>query len=71
VLAEFEALGDGVATGRMLDLTEVARRLLAQSGVEEVEVAGICTSCEEELFFSHRRDAGRTGRQAGVIWAEG
>jgi YfiH family protein len=71
VLAEFEALGDGVATGRMLDLAKVARRLLARSGVDEVEVAGLCTSCEEELFFSHRRDDGRTGRQAGVIWAEG
>jgi polyphenol oxidase len=71
VLAEFEALGEGVATGRMLDLAEVARRLLVRSGVDEVEAAGLCTSCEEELFFSHRRDDGRTGRQAGVIWAEG
>lgn len=25
-----------------------------------------CTSCEEELFFSHRRDRGRTGRCAAV-----
>jgi copper oxidase (laccase) domain-containing protein len=33
-----------------------------------VESAGLCTSCEEELFFSHRRDEGRTGRQAGVAW---
>src|SRR4051794_20193420 len=70
VLGEFEALGDGVATGRMLDLAEVARRLLARSGVDQVEVAGLCTSCEEELFFSHRRDGGRTGRQAGVVWVE-
>ena len=26
-----------------------------------------CTSCHPELFFSHRRDAGRTGRMMGVI----
>ncbi len=25
-----------------------------------------CTSCEEELFFSHRRDRGRTGRCAAI-----
>jgi YfiH family protein len=67
VLAAFAHLGPGTADGRMLDLSEVARRLLAESGVSEVETSGLCTSCEEELFFSHRRDAGRTGRQAGVV----
>ena len=41
--------------------------LLARSGVEEVEASDLCTSCERELFFSHRRDQGRTGRQAGMV----
>lgn len=68
VLDAFADLGDGVAEGRMLDLAEAARRSLASAGVERVESAGLCTSCEEKLFFSHRRDEGRTGRQAGVAW---
>ncbi len=66
----FTALGDGVARERMLDLPAVARRLLHEAGVEQVEVSGLCTSCERERFFSHRRDAGRTGRQAGLVWRE-
>lgn len=70
VLDAFAGLGEGVAAGRMLDLPEVARRLLAEAGVEQVESAGLCTSCEEALFFSHRRDHGRTGRQAGIAWIE-
>lgn len=70
VLESFAGLGEGVATGRMLDLPEVARRLLAAAGVERVESAGLCTSCEAELFYSHRRDQGRTGRQGGVGWVE-
>jgi YfiH family protein len=70
VLAAFAGLGDGIAAGRMLDLPEVARRLLAEAGVERVQSAGLCTSCEPGLFFSHRRDAGHTGRQAGVAWLE-
>ena len=41
-----------------------------EAGVERVEAAGLCTSCETELFFSHRRDAGRTGRQGGLVWIE-
>lgn len=68
VLAEFRPLGDDLARGRMLDLPEVARRLLDQAGVERVEVSGLCTSCNPELFFSHRRDKGETGRQAGAAW---
>lgn len=70
VLGAFAGLGEGIAEGRMLDLPEVARRLLAEAGVERVESAGLCTSCEEQLFFSHRRDQGRTGRQAGIAWIE-
>ena len=68
VLQKFEGLGDGVADGRMLDLAEVAARLLEQAGVPRVERSGLCTSCEEERFFSHRRDGDRTGRQAGAVW---
>ncbi|MDX6590297.1 MAG: purine-nucleoside/S-methyl-5-thioadenosine phosphorylase / adenosine deaminase [Solirubrobacterales bacterium] len=70
VLAAFADLGQGIAANRMLDLPEVARRLLERAGVERVESAGLCTSCESELFFSHRRDRGRTGRQAGLAWIE-
>jgi YfiH family protein len=70
VLERFAHLGEGVASGRMLDLPEAARRLLAAAGVERVGSAGLCTSCEAGLFFSHRRDRGRTGRQAGVGWVE-
>jgi purine-nucleoside/S-methyl-5'-thioadenosine phosphorylase / adenosine deaminase len=71
VLAEFEPLGAGIANGRMLDLPEAARRLLADAGVDRVEPSGLCTSCEADLFFSHRRDGERTGRQAGLVWMAG
>jgi polyphenol oxidase len=70
VLAEFEPLGPGVAEEGMLDLREATRRLLARAGVESVQVADLCTSCHPELFYSHRRDGERTGRQAGVVWMD-
>jgi hypothetical protein len=36
-----------------------------------VHDVGLCTMCgRPALFFSHRRDRGRTGRQAGVAWRE-
>jgi len=61
-----EAFGDDVASGRLLDLWTAAERALLAAGVERVERVDLCTSCNPELFFSHRRDAGRTGRQ-GVV----
>ena len=54
---------------RNLDLPAIARRKLADAGVETVHDTGLCTMCAgEALFFSHRRDAGVTGRQAGIVW---
>ena len=52
----------------MLDLPEVARRLLAEAGVETVESSDLCTCCESELFFSHRRDR-RHDRPPGGRWS--
>jgi copper oxidase (laccase) domain-containing protein len=43
----------------------VAAAQLEAQGVE-VHDTGLCTICDER-FFSHRRDKGVTGRQAGVV----
>ncbi len=67
VLAEFADL-EGVADGRMLDLRMVVRRKLEAAGVTQVEDVNLCTSCRPDLFFSHRRDKGVTGRQGGIAW---
>jgi polyphenol oxidase len=69
VLSAFDDL-DGVARGRMLDLTAVATALLERAGVDAIESSGLCTSCNPELFYSHRRDGERTGRQAGLVWID-
>ena len=62
---------DGVAEGRMLDLRAIAEGQLRAGGVEQIEHVDQCTSCHPELFFSHRRDDGVTGRQAGLVWLTG
>jgi YfiH family protein len=57
------------ARGPNLDLKAIARARLEQAGVAEVHDVGLCTMCSApELFFSHRRDHGVTGRQAGIAW---
>jgi YfiH family protein len=66
VLEAFAHL-DGVASGRMLDLRAVISAKLAAAGVTRVEHVDHCTSCRPELYFSHRRDGGLTGRQGGLV----
>lgn len=66
-----EAMGeDGAkfADGRQLDLVGLISHRLERAGARHVHVVERCTFCEPDLFFSHRRDAGVTGRQAGLAW---
>jgi purine-nucleoside/S-methyl-5'-thioadenosine phosphorylase / adenosine deaminase len=67
VHAEFVGYGEAVRNGRNLDLKTVTRLALEHGGVRAVHDAQVCTICCEE-FFSHRRDRGVTGRQAGIAW---
>jgi YfiH family protein len=68
VHAAFAAI-DEAHHGRNLDLKAVARHQLSAAGVSHIADIGVCTICSDpELLFSHRRDRGITGRQAGVAW---
>lgn len=58
--------GEDVVADGKVDLGLATERALLRAGCSNVERTGGCTSCEADLFFSHRRDRGRTGRQ-GVI----
>jgi hypothetical protein len=57
------------AGGRLrLDLPAAARLQLLEAGLapEAFEDTGACTACDAGLYFSHRRDTGRTGRHWGL-----
>ena len=68
VFEKFREFGSGVKSGDNLDLWKIAFMALQRAGIGSVEVAEVCTYCESERFFSHRRDQGVTGRQAGIVW---
>ena len=50
-----------------LDLWAANRMQLEQSGVGQVEVAGICTACHLDDWYSHRAEKGKTGRFGALI----
>jgi copper oxidase (laccase) domain-containing protein len=51
-----------------LDLSGVARFELISGGIPErnIHSVDLCTSCRSDLFFSHRRDRGKTGRHIAI-----
>jgi polyphenol oxidase len=67
-----ERFGDDVVQiGRRLDLWTSAERALRAAGVDRVDRFDRCTACEPDTFFSHRRDAGCTGRQGVIAYVAG
>ncbi|HPH95518.1 MAG TPA: peptidoglycan editing factor PgeF [Anaerolineaceae bacterium] len=44
------------------------RLVLEEAGVEKIEIAGVCTACDTEHWFSHRQEHGRTGRFGAIIY---
>ncbi|RDW18478.1 peptidoglycan editing factor PgeF [Oceanobacillus arenosus] len=53
----------------LLDLKQLNVEILLQSGVlrHNIEVTNYCTHQDKALFFSHRRDNGKTGRMLGFL----
>ncbi|HLS08713.1 peptidoglycan editing factor PgeF [Lentibacillus sp.] len=53
----------------LLDLKELNAEILLQQGVlrHNIDITNYCTFRDEDLFFSHRRDQGKTGRMLGYI----
>jgi len=66
-----ERFGDDVVRDGRLDLWTSAERALRAAGVERIDRLDRCTACEPETFFSHRRDAGHTGRQGVIAYVAG
>jgi copper oxidase (laccase) domain-containing protein len=75
-VASFDAAGFPASVARpddegrfRLDLAAANRHALTGAGVAEERIVdtGLCTHCDPERFFSHRRDAGRTGRHWALI----
>jgi len=50
-----------------LDLWECNRYILEMAGIKQIEVAGVCTACHVDDWFSHRAEQGRTGRFGVII----
>ncbi|MFC4617267.1 peptidoglycan editing factor PgeF [Camelliibacillus cellulosilyticus] len=53
----------------MLNLQELNAQILEKQGVprDRIAITTLCTSCRTDLFYSHRKEQGRTGRMLSYI----
>lgn len=52
---------------RRFDLWAANRRWLIEAGVRQIEVAGLCTACRVDEFYSYRAEKGKTGHFGAVM----
>jgi YfiH family protein len=52
-----------------LNLQQMNRQIMIKAGIlpTHIEVSSLCTSCRTDLFYSHRKEEGKTGRMAAWI----
>jgi YfiH family protein len=62
----YHELGEGKY---MLDLKEINRQIMIKAGIlaTNIEISQWCTGCRNDLFFSHRKENGKTGRMVSWI----
>jgi YfiH family protein len=60
--------GRAIVRGSRLDLPGATEQALRAAGAARVSRVDLCTACNPALFFSHRRDDGRTGRQGLIAY---
>jgi YfiH family protein len=51
----------------LCNLESIAKNILNRLGVTEISGGGFCTYCDEDRFYSHRRDS-RCGRMLSMIY---
>jgi polyphenol oxidase len=59
--------GGGEKSGVKFDLWRANQLALEEAGVQQIEIARICTACHLDDWYSHRGEQGRTGRFGALI----
>lgn len=50
-----------------VDLKEINKRQLIEIGVAEIDVCPYCTVCDNDLFFSYRKENATTNRHSAIL----
>lgn len=57
----------GLFSGNFVDLKKINARQLKEIGVYQIDIAPYCTRCNNDLFFSYRKECGTIMRHNAVV----
>lgn len=58
---------DKLYKNRNVDLKKINAQQLKEIGVKEIDICPYCTSCDNDLFYSYRRENGTKERHMAVV----
>lgn len=58
---------DGLYKNRNVDLKSINAQQLKEIGVQEIDICPYCTSCDNDLFYSYRKENGTRERHMAVV----
>ena len=58
---------EGLSNGNFVDLKKINARQLEEIGVSKIDICPYCTSCDNDKFFSYRKENGTTSRHSAII----
>lgn len=64
---DFAGLSKSDNGGIYVDLKAINKKQLEEAGVKEIDVCPYCTCCDNDIFFSYRKENGTTNRHSAVI----
>ena len=57
----------GLFEGRNVDLKQINARQLEEIGVKNIDICQFCTSCNNDMFYSYRKENGTKERHFAVV----
>lgn len=63
----FEGLFEMRDDNIFVDLKAINKRQLEEIGIKEIDVCSYCTVCNNDLFFSYRKENATTNRHSAVV----
>lgn len=57
----------GLSNGKKVDLKQINSRQFEEAGVSKIDICPYCTSCNNDLFYSYRKEGGTTARHYAVF----
>ena len=57
----------GLTVCKNVDLKQINKRQLEEIGVTKIDVCPYCTSCNNDLFYSYRKENGTTNRHYALL----